>query len=422
MIGAFNQVYKAFQGFLSQNFWYTVFVPIALFAAIHRAILTQFGWPLDLDELFSDTGKSAKYLLVFVAGLVLCGYVLQSFLPVLRGLLDGSLLPTQLHDRLRRDRLAETVRVRNGIGAALQTRGQVSLRKSNAKADQGPLRVARTRGLTLPNAPDEASVAKAEGSIDKLAKNTDGGRAIDLSLIDDAQQRLITALETNNSALNPPLPDAPRSLRLRQLHERFQDLLTAIESQAQYQYEIQQTRYRVADALDAPRATTLGDARYVVERYSRDVYAVNFDFLWPRLLVMLRTEAKDDPSLAAVDAARSRVDFAILCLLLTCSVPLAWLPAVLVLGRSGWLIPVVGGATPLALRLFYQMAIEGQLTLGETIKTTIDRHRFLVLKMLHQPVPATRAEERQLWRRIRQAEEDGRTTDLVYAAERGGTP
>jgi hypothetical protein len=420
MIGAITQIYTAFRGFFSQSFWYAMFVPVAMFASIHGLIATRFGWSLDLNDLFSDTGKYSKALIVVVAGLALAGYVLQSFVPLVRGLLDGSLLSRGLHDRLRKDRYSNAVRVRNEIIQALQTKGRLTRRVDDAKREQGTLLSAYRSGCALTDAADHAAIDAAVGSIKNLANATDRGDRIDLNLVETAQKDLVIALRANKSDLTITAPNGQDALRLRHAHEQFIELLATLESEAQYQWEANRARVQVADALDAPRATSLGDARYVVERYSRDVYLADFDFLWPRLLVMLRTDAKEDPSIAAIDAAQSRSDFAVMCMILTCSVPLVWLPAILAYHGPGWLLLVIGGSAPLALWLFYNMAVQAQLLFGETVKTTIDRHRLLVFKMLRQASPSTRGEERQLWRLVADAQEDGRTTRLTYVADRPG--
>lgn len=401
MIGAITQIYTAFRGFFSQSFWYAIFVPVALFASIHGLISTRFGWwSLDLNDLLSDTGKYSKALIVIVAGLALAGYVLQSFVPLARGLLDGSLLPRWFHDKLRKERYANAVRVRNEIGEALQTKGRVSWRLAEAKREQGALMSAYRAGCNeKTDATDHAAIDTAEESIKNLANAIDG-RDINLDLVPKTQNDLEAALRANKSNLPITAPNGEAAFRLRQAHEQFIDLLATLESEAQYQWEANRARVQVADALDAPRATSLGDARYVVERYPRDVYLADFDFLWPRLLVMLRTDAKDDPSIGAIDAAQSRSDFAVMCLILTCSVPLVWFPEIFAYDGPGWLFLIIGGSTPLALWLFYNMAVQAQLLFGETVKTTIDRHQLLVFKMLRQTTPLTRAEERQLWRLV----------------------
>ena len=167
-------------------------------------------------------------------------------------------------------------------------------------------------------------------------------------------------------------------------------------------------------ALRSPRATSIGDARLAVERYANDVYKVDFEFLWPRMLAAMKAENKDDTMLEAIETARTKVDFAVLSLVLMTTVPMAWLPAILFHGEPAWLFFVIGVATPLVLQFFYELVYEGQLALGDVVKTAIDRSRFLVLRMLHQPEPLSRSEERALWARIAAAEGDGRTADLVY--------
>ena len=101
-------------------------------------------------------------------------------------------------------------------------------------------------------------------------------------------------------------------------------------------------------------------------------------------------------------------------LVLAASIPAVWLPTLLAHEGPAWLFLVIGAATPLVLSFFYNLAFEGQLALGDVVKTAIDKSRFLVLKMLRLPEPATRSEERALWRQIANAEDDGRTTDLIY--------
>src|SRR5262249_48669580 len=148
---------------------------------------------------------------------------------------------------------------------------------------------------------------------------------------------------------------------------RLEELLAAAAREALYQYQIVQTRVRVAGALQHPRATLVGDAVFVVERYARDVYQADFDFLWPRLLVMMKAGKADDPMLDAVEAARSKVDFAVLSLFLAVSIPAVWLPTLLVRGGPAWLFLLIGAATPPVLAFFYELVFEGQLAFGEVV-------------------------------------------------------
>jgi hypothetical protein len=238
-----------------------------------------------------------------------------------------------------------------------------------------------------------------------------------------AQNAVLSALQVNNpspatldelrgSALTPE--EATLSRRTNDVADLLEELLASAAREALYQYQIMQTRIRVAGALEHPRATLVGDARFVVERYARDVYQVDFDFLWPRLLVAMKAEKADDSMLDTIETARSKVDFAVLSLVLAASVPAVWLLTLLIRGGPAWLFLTIGAATPPALVFFNELVFEGQLAFGEIVKTAIDKSRFLVLKMLRQPDPLSRGEERRLWARIAEAEKDGRVADLVY--------
>jgi hypothetical protein len=141
---------------------------------------------------------------------------------------------------------------------------------------------------------------------------------------------------------------------------------------------------------------------------------VNFDFLWPRLLVAIRDQKSEDPMLSTIDAARGQVDFAVLSIFLAVTVPVVWEPIILARGGPAWLFLAIGAATPLALRFLYGLAFEAQLAFGDIAQTAIDRSRLLVLRMLRQPDPPSRGEERRLWARIASADADARSTELLY--------
>src|SRR5262249_15642902 len=111
-------------------------------------------------------------------------------------------------------------------------------------------------------------------------------------------------------------------------------------------------------------------------------------------LVAMKGEKADDPMLEAVEQARSKVDFAVLSLVLAASIPAVWMPSLLARGGPAWLFFVIGAATPPDLMFFYELVFESQLAFGEVVKTAIDKSRFLVLKMLRLPEPLSRSEER----------------------------
>jgi hypothetical protein len=424
VIGAFNSVYDALKGFFSRGFWFATFLPVALFAALHLLVaaltlrsITVFGISLNLDKE-NPLAQLATAGPTIVVILVIVGYALQPLMPRLRGLLDGSLLPAGLHDWLRRERLVEANAMRLRIAAARTDLIKLESLSDNAHEENGKLRTAYRAAELLPGASDGAVIARADQALKALQQAIFRKEAM-ATAAENAHTAVLAALAVNNpkqDALPPAATadDKTRSARTNAAAEQFEGLLVDMANEALYRYQIIQTRIRVAGALENPRATLIGDARLVVESYARGVYQVDFDFLWPRLLVAMKADKADDPVLEAIETARAQVDFAVLSLILAASIPAVWLPTLLAHEGPAWLFLVIGAATPLVLSFFYNLAFEGQLALGDVVKTAIDKSRFLVLKMLRLPEPATRSEERALWRQIANAEDDGRTTDLIY--------
>jgi hypothetical protein len=132
------------------------------------------------------------------------------------------------------------------------------------------------------------------------------------------------------------------------------------------------------------------------------------------MVAAMKAAKADDPDLEAIDNARSAIDFATLSLFLTASVPLLWLPVIMVTRNHAWLFLAIGFSTPPVLMFFHNLAFEAQLALSEVAKVNIDRSRLLVVQTFRQPEPRSRSEERLLWQRIAAAEEDPRRAELLY--------
>jgi hypothetical protein len=429
VIGAFNSVYTALQGFFSRSFWFATFLPVALFAALHAIIaaatlgtITLFGVSVSLTKEI-PAASLAQIGPAIVIGLIVIGYALLPFMPRFRGLLDGSLLPTWLHDWLRDARQQEAKASLNAVDAARDDLGVLNAMSDEMYDEKGAVLSAYEKAKSLRTASDSTSVDTAERTLEAL-KTAIAAKAPIKPAAEAAQRAVIAALTVNNpdpkilKDLVAPVVvsdhDQGVAKRTNAAADLLEELLANAARETVYRYMILQTRIRTAGALKNPSATAIGDARFVVERYARDVYQVDFNFLWPRLLVAMKAEKADDPMLDTVENARAKVDFAVLSLVLAASVPAVWLPSILIRGEPAWLFMAIGAATPLVLGFFYGLVFEGQLAFGEVVKATIDKSRFLVLKMLRQPEPATRSEERALWARIAKAEQDCRMAELIY--------
>jgi hypothetical protein len=429
VIGAFNSVYTALQGFLSRSFWFAAFLPIALFAVIHLVVatfalgpITIFGTTVNLSGNL-DAAQFATSGVVIVLGLVVIAYAIMPLMPRFRGMLDGTLLPVEVHDWLRGMRRAEANMLERAIDQRLQDLNALNTMLEQYDPPDSPFRIAYANACTIATLPDPAVIATADASL-KAARAAIDKRQLMAEAVRQARGDVLAALARNNpdrSALIdltfPNLLDpaaAALCTKTDELANLYEDVLSAACREAFYAHEIVKERVRIAAALKNPRATLIGDARYVVESYASDVYRAEFDFLWPRLLVAIKAEKADDPILTSIENARAQSDFAVLSFVLMLTVPAIWLPTLLARGGPAWLFLAIGAATPILLTFFYELVFENQLAFGDVVKSTIDRHRLLVFKMLGLPLPASRSGERLLWEQVRRAEEDGRTTDLVY--------
>lgn len=424
MFSAFNTVYSALQGFLSRDFWTAAFVPVALFAALHALIATRLDViPLTWVDVAGDNTALAKSLVLIVLALVLIGYLLQPLMPLFRCIADGTLLPEPVQTWLLASRQDTLTPDQGRLRLALSQRARLRRFCDELRRKDGPALAAYYAARQLGDVPGRADVADdAEAAIAMLDKMIDAGTLPNVEQMTLASDAVLAMLAVNNPGLRAESPAAPNaaqllSMRTENIANRLVDLAQKAAEKSAVAYDRIEARLRLSKAIDQPRATALGDARFVAERYAQDVYAVRFDFLWPRLILALRSDSKDDAYLAAVDQGRARCDFAILCFMLSLSVPVAWLPYLLARPGHGPLFLAIGGSAPLIAGFFYRLAIEAQLAFADVVKATIDRHRLRVLKNFGQPHPGSRAEERLQWERIGMAEDNSELAYLAYAPE-----
>ena len=229
----------------------------------------------------------------------------------------------------------------------------------------------------------------------------------------DATAKVIMALGKNNPELSGTGDEATRSSKVQACTNRLTDVLRAAEEEAAYSLRLHQYRRRAGENGHA-EATRLGDARRSIERYALDVYDVDFDFLWPRLLLTLDDK---DPLALGITSTSAAIDFAVLSTFLSATIPLFWLPTLFCISTDFLPFLAIGISGPLLVWLFHRMAFEAQLAFAEVAKTAIDARRFAVFKLLRQDVPSTRSAERALWRQIARADNDVRDSDLVYTPE-----
>jgi hypothetical protein len=258
------------------------------------------------------------------------------------------------------------------------------------------------------------AIVRAGAAVTKLQHQFDAGDLLSVEDLRNAANLMVAALTDNATEL--PEPGDPAAKRLDGLQGGLVELLQDAEADADNRAQALDTLYsRIA--YDNPQATRMADIRFLVEQYSSQAYNAPFDYIWPRLQLVLPTKGDQADTGSFVEklgSARAQIDFAILSLALSLTIPLVWLPYLAWMATDPVLFLVIGGAAPLLIIFFYHIAVESQIVFGEVLNAAIDNYRFALLGgTLRQPLPATLSDERDVWKRL-QAIDRQRSVELIY--------
>lgn len=181
------------------------------------------------------------------------------------------------------------------------------------------------------------------------------------------------------------------------LHRRFIALMDeAIPVAARLQSDRKSALRQLYVASD-PRPTRFGNLAAALEHYPLAVYGAGYDYLWPRIQLVVD---KEDPKSTLLTEPRIQLDYALVALLLAMLSCLAWL-GILIATDTNWLrFLLVGLGTYFGFHLFYRVALEAQRNVTESVKSIFDRYRWDLLKELHVAPPADSEAERKLWPRL----------------------
>lgn len=143
-----------------------------------------------------------------------------------------------------------------------------------------------------------------------------------------------------------------------------------------------------------PRPTRLGNLRAQIEDYCQRAYAVEFEYLWPRLRMGV---VHDETVFEPVEQAETQLNFALMTLLLVAISGAGWLAYHIYRLENPWAIALIGLAVPVLNLSFYLVVVESQRLLVTSTKAAIDRLRLDLLVALHVPFPKTYVDERIAW-------------------------
>lgn len=415
----FSQILSAFRGFFSRAFWFGNFLPVAVVAAMHMALITiVFPGTLPIWKwLNADAGNTVTGFTLLVAALVVLAYALSPMVPVARELLDGRLLPNFVHFRLRRDRVKAWHRDRRARDAAKDTYGQLDKIEKDGIEH---MRKARDDGTALQAASNRAAIDEAGRAVASFRNAMLFGRLPDQAVAQAACDAAVAALRANDADYaGPDARQRGNARQLTKLQAELSLLLRRATADAHYRYDRFDSLASPLE-LDKYQATRVGDARWLSERYAKTAYDVPHDYLWPRLQLVMGDEDKGFPQ--KLSDAQSLIAFSVLALVLSATVPAAWLPILVVTQHTPWLFLGIGIATPFVLRFFYEMVVQSQYAFGRLVRGAVDQYRIdLLTKTLHQPFPATLSAERALWEKLQSLEKKDNRVELVYDHKTGAS-
>jgi hypothetical protein len=403
----FGTVLDKVQALFSRSFLLGNFFPALIFGAINISIAAASIRGVShflATSVFRDGGPSLVATVTTPIAVAVLAYILAPMVPLFRSALDGNFLWPWLFEVLREGHIERVKRLLTRREVVAQRLDEYERKTEEAKPH---LAEARRSGNANPDAIDEDALNSAQQALatlldDILKKSTthDVAGLFPEEFVNGALSTVESALRSNPSEL----PSTDKNYGLAQSVDRLQ---MALMSELQLLRNvasrwIEKAHFELVSSFDVSdiKPTRVGNSRAALERYPAVAYNVEFDFLWPRVRMVL-SDCKELS--AALDDATAQLDFAVLMTTLSTVTVVVWIPALAAFGTSIWLFIAVGLLGPPSIGFFYLLVDETQKAFGATVIMVIDATRLKLLTALHQPLPSSSATERETWRLIQTA-------------------
>jgi hypothetical protein len=416
----FGSVVDKIGGLVSRSFVLAIFFPFVIFTAASAAV-AWIALPETrpaLTTLFEiEPGKQAVILATVLIMIAVIAYVVSPLTVVVRRILEGDIfIPGWLRDMMRTEQ--------RQIADDLKNHRDQANESDNNASDIFDLRFnqligARTTGDQTNALGPQASaqIVAAEGRLQRAKQLATPGHAADDATIAALQQAIdatLLALRNSSTKLPDTAPQAERALasRLAGCQTQATGLLRQVVDDAHQALITRQEALRGRFAMKGIWPTRIANIRAAAESHGSDAYAVEFDFLWPRLKLVVQ---KDDKTAALIEAAKTQVDFSLLMVLLCGFFTAGWIIVLVCFGGSPLAVIVLGVAGQWTILFFLQVVEESVKQLGELLSATIDFYRFKLLREMDIDLPGNLQAERALWRRVQQSSTTGLgTVDIAY--------
>jgi len=310
----FGTIVDKIQALLSRSFLLGNFFPVLICAMVNFVILWFGidGFNEHVKPLWrNDTVHSATVLVVALVAIAIGAFILAPLIPLFRQILEGEVcIPMRLRGWLVRYHTERSVYLDNELRRVSGRRNDVNRARLSAEK---AWREARTdkcverpgNDLTILEKATQAYSKLRDEFATRLTRNEPADRFPEIATVKDAVEALECALR-HHVMSRSVIGFDEKSERVDRLQGDLMRLLTRIDNVGETLIQEAGAQCRAYSVEGVVRPTLLGNARAAIERYSVNAYNVNFEFLWPRLSIVL---SKDPEIAALVETATAQVNF-----------------------------------------------------------------------------------------------------------------
>jgi hypothetical protein len=395
------------QTYFSKYFVPGSFCPMLAFAFINGMIAYSLftRWRTWVDaEVFSSSAKRGAFVTTALGvAIVLAAYVLSSLSTFLRRQLEG-----KWWERLARLFIPAQNRRRQRMIDELQRAAMDIADLDDSRRWEQQLRDSREIGRLHKsgvhfNSPHHDPI-KTE------LTNLEAARGQYKVLAADHLEQLAKSIAQRLTSY-----DEDQSPDLARQHQRLSTLIDYAKERARAQHARLQNELNSNFGTQELAATTMGNIANTIQSYALRRYHCNFEVFWSNLQ---RIVQKDDKAQAALQEAKTQLDFLIACCWLTVLSALIWAFCFAVIEPSGpaFLTAAIGG--PAIGYMWYGAAAEQYRSFADVVMTTLDVFRLDLLRDMRLKPPADVEDEHLLWENLDRLTTYGENRNFRYEPPR----
>lgn len=229
---------------------------------------------------------------------------------------------------------------------------------------------------------------QVQGTLEKLSNQRAEYRLVDSG---DLEQMVNEIVERSRSC------DIDASPYLGRQHEKLLLVVDYAKNRARARHARLQNELNSNYGAQEVAPTRMGNVANTIQSYAIRRYHCNLEVVWSNLQ---RIVQKDDKAQAALQEAKTQLDFLIACCWLTLAWTAVW---AFVLGivepsRAAFISVALGG--PVIAYLWYRAAVEQYRSFADVAMTSLDSFRFDLLRDMKLRVPADVEDEHRVWENI----------------------